>query len=365
MQGSICICVCVLLAVTATPAAGLPADMDPVLRARLQTDHTDTEGYVDLLFQAADALQQVSEVEELLLEFLPRVEGDSHRHRVYWRLAELYELSADFDRSQRYYHAAYGTRPHDPIGIEALYRSANLLLELGDLQAARLQSYTILERSEDAAMRRQTGLLLARAYTAEGDFARALELLDNMSRPISGDSSTESLALLTLFEIAQLGGNRQRATFAVEQLRQHYPDSIEMRVIGQEWSGQIGLFPTPARLTSSIETAVTDFIVTDIEDSQDIPTGASATSTIVQQTSPQERPPIIGLQTGSFRQRSNAEKMVAQLAELGYRASIKSARSEDTRLFQVIIPFDSTVDSDQAAAALTQNGIGSFLLFAD
>ena len=148
------------------------------LIASLQADNNSAESYTDLLLQGVDNLQQVREVESLLLEYLP--DGDSNRHRVYWRLAELCELSADLDRSQRYYHAAYQMRAYDDSGVEALYRSASLLLELGDVEEARLQSYTILERSEDAVMRRRVRLLLARSYAMEENYPRALELLDSI-----------------------------------------------------------------------------------------------------------------------------------------------------------------------------------------
>ena len=64
---------------------------------------------------------------------------------------------------------------------------------------------------------------------------------------------------------------------------------------------------------------------------------------------------------GSFQRRANAERMVTKLAKLGYSATLQNAHNS----FQVVIPFDNATDSAQASSVLRQNGISSFLLFAD
>ncbi|TFG59093.1 MAG: hypothetical protein E4H36_14435, partial [Spirochaetales bacterium] len=107
------------------------------------TVNRENPDYFPTLLMTADLLPDVQRAKDLLEEELRTEKDRARRYEMLSRLALLFELSGDVERAQRSYELAAFIRDREK-DFASFYRSAQLLLEMGEYDRAELQARTIL-----------------------------------------------------------------------------------------------------------------------------------------------------------------------------------------------------------------------------
>ena len=367
-----------------------------------------------ILIEAADSQLSVERALELLRIYTPRVQDTGQRELCRASQIDLLEM---LGRTEQ----ALGLLRSFPPKPRWLYRQAQLLYQEGLTEEAAnsLQQALTALLSDDTSevdknhdlkdeLEARIRLLQARIFVVQERDTEA----ENLFRLLSlkyGDTALGPVILLAYYEYLLAQGRKDAADAQMEALARKFPGSPELALArgGQDrpdgGEGIIGYAPIPSRLLprdpdllgegsgsdqgreqSGVQpaaepepqrtqqpTAQTVAPAAEPEPPRAQPptaqTGAPARSSATAQTgaAPEAQPdPTALVQTGSFRDRENAEYMVGDLKAGGFAAEIVEKRIGDTLYFRVVIGPLMTVESAQAVLMqLKDAGFEGVLLF--
>jgi tetratricopeptide (TPR) repeat protein len=334
-------------------------------------DNPDSPQFGNVLLTAIDRASSLDEIDALLEEYLEAVESERTRGEILYRAGRVFETANRFSRAADFFAQASDLVPEE---ASILRDHAGMLLELGEMdQAIRLLT-RIINTAPDRLQQRSAAVLRARAYLLGGNPSRARR----HARSLLGGPD-EPKVLFLLLEIARFTADHDLEEEILQRMSARFPAAPEVALADaeppREHPPQVGHYPIPTRIfsgayqpedyeTRAKETAAPEEPRASPPAAVTPPEPSPAPAAVVDEEDEPSR--LDGIQTGSFRDRENAEYMVRDIEALGFSAAVRSVETESGRFFRVVIPVQegTTVhEAQDRIVQLKEEGIEGFLLF--
>jgi len=296
--------------------------------------HTDHPSFFDRLVSEAGRENDPERSIELLERFLPVIEQAERRHRLLKKIASIEEAIGELESAQQHYQSAASTQ-RGAWDYNDLYASALILIELGDYSLARLQLHQIREKANSTELRHSAALQDIRLLVLEGRQEEARDRLVQISRSRSEGMVDPPPELYLGYSLAVHLEMRDYARKTKELLVKNYPNSPEAGMVQGIVERSASVENVFGLLSKSIETE---------SDSTEVSPEEEPSTEEEEAESDTERP--LGIQTGSFRDRENAEYMVKELVKNGFEAKIRSAVVNDSEYHRVFVPLGEDSSQD-------------------
>ena len=323
-------------------------------------------GGSDPALQRVHAADTIRESRELLRDLLETLDQPADLQRTHALIAELSELSGDYLQAQYHYRRAWDHGTQDQQSLRLLLLSAQLQLELGDLESAILEAQLVVERSSDAYQQRAAMLLQARSRLAAADQDAAARSVSEVWQAASADPRGRNRPdqLYVIYDVARQLELHQVAQEALTALAEKHPHSVEYALARTDrppHETRVEPLPSPSQVLIALPWA---------ESSSPLPAVPSAAGPISATTATQQatasEPTVTAIQTGSFRDPENATYMARDISNAGFAAEVRQQTRNGEQLYQVVVPLDGATGRQQALAtvtALKDAGIEGFLLY--
>ncbi|TVR32690.1 MAG: hypothetical protein EA404_06765 [Spirochaetaceae bacterium] len=332
----------------------------PLYGAIAQTDGPDPA------LQRVHAADTIRESRQLLRELLETLEQPADLQRAHALIGELSELSGDYSQAQYHYRRAWDQGSQDQPALGLLLLSAQLLLELGDIEAALEEAQLVVERSSEASRQRDAMLLQARSRLAAADQDGAARTVSEVWQAASADARGHDRPgqLYVIYDLARQLELQQVAQETLTALEENHPHSVEYALARTDRPAhrtRVEPLPSPSQVLVALPW------VESASPLRAVPSAAGpiAAATTTQQERASE-PTVHAIQTGSFRDPENATYMARDISNAGFAAEVRQQSRNGQKLYQVVVPLDSGTGRQQALATMTalkDAGIEGFLLY--
>ena len=326
-----------------------------------------------ILIEAADSQLSVERALELLRVYTPRVQDQKQRELCRASQIDLLEMLGRTEQAL----GLLRSFPSTPLWI---YRQARLLYQEGLTEEAEKSLQQALKAllnddtgeigtkaAQNSELEARVRLLQARIFILQ-ERDREAENLFRLLTVKYGDTALEPGILLAYYEYLLAHERKEAAEVQLETLARKFPDSPE-HVLAQAGKGgtsgtnggedKIGYAATPSRLLPRDLTSPGEGSGSDQNREQPGVQPAvepGATRSQSPSAGPKAEPPAdvqpliptALVQTGSFRDRENAEYMVRDLKAHGFAAEIVEKRIGATLYYRVLIGPLMTVEQAQA-----------------
>ncbi len=337
-------------------------------------ENIDTPRFSSLLMDAMKNSATIDDVDRLVRDYLPRLPDDNLRLQLLFQAGSRYELAHRYDRAKRLY---LQTRQIAPSDTEVALRLAGVLLEEGAADEAIIVLSNAIHTAESRTLQRRTAFLRSRAYHQNGNIDQAiihLRSLTAVDHPYS-DSHRQTVEVESFALLAELALLTDQDTLYGEvssRMKSLFPDSPETMLLEDIDSGRITYYPSPARIAAgagpvmqhTIRVEEANDAIRDervVANDQADETSREDSDTLSQEM---ERPRAEGIQTGSFRDRENAEYMALDIEDFGFRTEVREVRIDGNLFYRVIVPLSGeAVDPQNLVVALKERGVEGFLVF--
>jgi cell division protein FtsN len=364
----------------------------------------ENAGHADfglILIEAADSQLSIERALELLRVYTPRVQDPRQQELCRDSQIDLLEM---LGRTEQ----ALGLLRSFPPTPRWLYRQAQLLYQEGLAEEAEksleqaLKALLIDENHQidsNIELEARIRLLQARICSVQDRHGEADNLFQLLAAKYGGTEVGPGI-LLAYYEYLLAQGRNETANEQLEKLAREFPDSPELALArAAEGEETIGYAPIPSRLLPRDLAAPQERPGSDQEPaearatvqseqstaqprqtaSQPEPQPVHKTSQLAAQSEqaapstasqlatkqpPQPQIQTVLVQTGSFRDRENAEYMVRDLKASGFETEIMEKQIGGTLYYRVVIGPLMTVDKAQAVLMkLKDAGFEGVLLF--
>ena len=274
------------------------------------------------------------------------------------------KCSGDYENAQKHYERAYKSDPKESSLI-FLYKSSQLLFELGEFQTSEDQIRVVASLSKRPEIKKRAVFHLARIMAATGREEDALKVAMLISSDSSYTMGNESV-LFFIIAVSRSLGNKNEELLALDRLKKDYPGTIELKIAQASDIGSPILFPSPGIYLNPLPDRKKN------EKTAVQPLNKSIESKPIIENPPKlkknDNPQAESIQTGSFSIKENAEYMMKDLKKLGFDAAVREdLRPTGKKIYKVLIPLrpdqKTTEGVQKALLVLKEKGIEGFLLF--
>lgn len=334
--------------------------------------------YGSMLYTAMESAPTVDAVRELLDDYLQDVMDRSDRGRILLRAGIIQELAHQYNQARVSYARAVDAYPS--LWEASLRRSA-LAIEEGDLSEAELLLTQVIHQAPTRQLQRRAAILRTRAYAihdqTEQAFSHAASLVgypgdSGETEPRDVSDTVEPEALLLFYETAQYSGNTaaqewSRATMAAS-FAQDVPEASLARARRPDGDSEDSIatfYPSPSRIFGGVETRTTPIVEQRTADDTRAPELAGQSEDEAE-TSGDRKSTVAGIQTGSFRDRENAQYMAQDIRNLDFNAEVREVQVNADTFFRVIVPLPENATPESAqdtVVRLKEEGVEGFLIF--
>lgn len=336
-------------------------------------NNMDSPQFANVLLTAIERAPSLEVIESLLEEFIADVESESSRGEILHRAGRVFETANRFSRAAELFTQASESAPHEAT---ILQDRAAMLLELGETDEAVRLLTRVINTASNRSHQRSAAVLRSRAYLLGGNPHRAR----THARSLLGGPD-EPKVLFLLLEIARRTEDRSLQEESLQRLAEHFPSSPEASLAlteeDRETQPVIGHYPVPSRVFGDAYRREESF---PLETPGEVMPAPAERPGRALPTTPADRPAraasvpatdeersrLEGIQTGSFRDRENAEYMVRDIGALGFSASIRPVETESGRFYRVVIPVPegtTVLEAQDRIVKLKEEGVEGFLLF--
>ncbi len=293
-------------------------------------NNTGAENFSNVLFSAVKASGNADTAIDLLTRYLPSIRSSESRVEAFNLLGEYYELTGDIKNAQSAYeHGA--DIAGDSTDYSLLLKSALMLQYMGEYKRSELQILRSLHRTGDSKTVETCYFLLARVYRLTGD----KESYGEMVKEISESKQPEILYFLN--KIPEKG----------------YETSPENLLI----KGEISLLP-------DVENAFGLLNLESVETSKEVFKGNRENKSETSgKKAEEEEDNIFFIQTGSFRNRDNAEYMCRDLEKLGFKTEISDQTISGNLYHKVYIKAKSAEEVPKLILKLKDAGYEGYPVY--
>ena len=323
-------------------------------------------GGPDAALQRVHAADTIRESRELLRELLATLDQPADLQRAHALIAELSELSGDYSQAQYHYRRAWDHGTQDQQALRLLLLSAQLQLELGDIETAITEAQLVVERSSETYRQRDAMLLQARSRLAAADPDAAARSVSEVWQAASADPRGRDRPdqLYVIYDLARQLELQQVAQEAFTALAEKHPHSVEYalaRTDRRPHETRVEPLPSPSQVLVALPWAES---ASPLLAAPSTAGPVAATTATLQETT--SEPTVNAIQTGSFRDPENATYMARDISNAGFAAEIRQQIRNGQQLYQVVVPLDGGTGRQQALATMTalkDAGIEGFLLY--
>ncbi len=289
------------------------------------------------------------------------VTGNGNKFYVFKNIAILEELSGHIASAQKYFHnAALIADNQEQAGC--YFESSRLLYELGNIDMAIIELSTIFLISTKIDLISRAFVLKGHLVKSNGDYKEAetlYSLVINNYKGTSGEiEAVFSMVILHFYSLSDI----LMAQKYLELLNSLAPESPEYRIaynLINDSSSNTSISITPQRFLEYYQ--INEYTETDKQLAQDVPEVSEVETTVVETV---EEEGGIYVQTGSFIIKENAEYMIIDLADKGFKAEILSAFVNNTLYYKVVIGvFNTSEEANNLLIRIKESGFQGFLLF--
>jgi hypothetical protein len=180
--------------------------------------------------------------------------------------------------------------------------------------------------------------------------------------------TVEPEALLLLYETARLTGNTRAQEWSTAALADSFGRRVPEGSLARDGASPDSIatfYPSPSRIFGGIEVR-SEPIVERRTASESSASGDDSQGDTDTDTDPSQRSSVAGIQTGSFRDRENAQYMARDIRALEFSAEVREVEINNETFFRVIVPLpdDATAESAQETVVrLKEEGVEGFLVF--
>jgi tetratricopeptide (TPR) repeat protein len=295
-------------------------------------DHTASLEVLDEIFAEIASLDQLLLFVGTLLPDLPPGELLTEAAS---RSADLLMTARSWEQAAGLYQMAWESSGRTEF--RALFRQAQLLVEMGDLSGAESRARTVVLESSDYELKRRAYALVARVMHMDGRSDDAAAILSTLIA-LDDPALVEADAFLLMSIVLQSTSDETEANALERRLAELLPDSI---VLEYDRS-QVVAAPTPAALALGMP-------------------GFDRMADNAEETSPA----VTAIQVASFVDADNAHQLALDLADLGLEVVQRTAVRDGMAFEQVLIPVldGSARDAEQILARLHDAGYDGLLIY--
>jgi len=340
-------------------------------------NNRDSPQYGSMLITAIEYAPTVEAVRNLLDDYLHGVMDRSDRGQILLQAGIIQELAHQYNAARVSYARAVDA---NPSLWEASLRRSALAIEEGDLSEAELLLTQVIHQAPTRQLQRRAAILRVRVYSmqerSEQAFSHAASLVgypEDVAEPDPPDVSetVEPEALLLFYETAQSLGNTTAQEWSQTAMATSFARDVPESSLARAGSSPDSIatfYPSPSRIFGGVE-ARTPAIVEQREESREesdsAPTPAGTTRASEAEGDVSENAAVAGIQTGSFRDRENAQYMARDIRALDFPAEVREVEVNNDTFFRVIVPLeDATPESAQETVVrLKEEGVEGFLIF--
>lgn len=293
--------------------------------------HREDDEFFKKLMTLVRSLEDPRQSIDILERFLPVIENTQRRYEALLYLAGLDESLGELASAQVRYQSAASIR-RSAWDYRALLSSALLLIELGDYDLAELQLRRIGDRAEPKELQNDARIQYARLLA----FREKTEEAGKMISLMLGEESLSPRSLYLMYTLALHVDMREEAAKAKQRLLRQFPSSPEAGIV----SGLVRRAPSVEETFGLLH-----------------PKGENR-ELVRKETEEtnEEAERVRAIQTGSFRDRENAEHLLREMNKRGLEAQIEDKTIGNKRYFRVVVP----VKKDETAqkVVLQLKGMG-------
>lgn len=348
-----------ILALVTVPAEARAADVPGTWEESLTwlKANQGSSQFGNVLLASVTAAPDLAELERILGDYLPLVRDRQVRARVLHATGQVFETASRFARAAEWYAEAVR---EDPGWVTALYDHAVVLLEMGQITEAIPMLTSVINKASDRETQRSAAILRTRAYLMDGNPERALR----HARSLTGDVN-DARSLFLLYEVARRAGDDSLAEESARQLDEFFSGSPEWNLSRDVPGARITHYPSPTRILGlpAVPNLGDRAQLPTVEPREPIPAPPTEPSRRARDRDQQQ---LLGIQTGSFRDRENAHYMVRDMGNLGFEAEISPTETDTGTFYRVIIPVGEGDTHDKAqelVIRLKEEGVEGFLVF--
>ena len=307
----------------------------------------DNAVFGSTLIHASQLAPTIADGLSLLREGVAHIQNPSERGAVYATMGADAELSGDIEHAQQYYETAYNESP--PGGTKdysSLLHSAQLLFELGKLNDA-VSRAKVIEAAIPAAAPGPAAAIVVGAELLSARVEReqhgALAGLAAAS-PLLGREGAGPAVYLFVIDAAHAAGKGNEAARVFAELQKRYGSSPEVTLAAgllgrNEGSGNVDYLPSPSRLLTPLSAAELSSAKPATQATQQAaPAQAPDSGGAIAQTSGGGQAVSIAVQTGAFRDKANATKLIGELTRKGYQPTMLPSNVYGAVFYRVIVP---------------------------
>ncbi len=321
---------------------------------------------LDPAFQRVHAADTIRESRQLLRDLLATLDQPADLQRAHALIAELSELSGDYSQAQHHYRRAWDHGTQDQHALGLLLLSAQLQLELGDVETAIEEAQLVVERSSDSSRQRDAMLLQARSRLAVADQDAAARSVSEVWQAASADPLGRDRPgqLYVIYDLARQLELQQVAQETLTALADKHPHSVEYALARTDRPAhetRVEPLPSPSQVLVALPWAESALPLRAASGAAGSVAGTTAT-----QRETSSEPTVHAIQTGSFRDPENATYMARDISNAGFAAEVRQQSRNGQQLYQVVVPLDGGTGRQQALATMTalkDAGIEGFLLY--
>lgn len=302
------------------------------------TNLTDTPITARAAADKAATLDTVTDSITYLSTVIASMATPAEKRALYYFLGGLQEQAGFYDDASKSYAAAAGIGASSASGIQK--RSSEQLvldavrcaLSAGDFHTADLYLNSQVRNSEDIYVQSYVRLYDVWSKLCRAETTSSLEEPLALLRTYATLSTMETVRPQIFFTLWYLTGENTWAS----SLRNKYPSSLETGIV----NGTVRLLPAPfwyfvphSEITSSDNDSSVISVAGNINETN---AGASASST---ESSPASEK--VRLQLGLFREKANADSLVARVTQRGFKPYIITEKRESGTTYYIVLVDDT------------------------
>ncbi len=311
--------------------------------------------YISIESDINSAIAYLKELENI-------VTGNGNRFYIFKNLALLEELYGRIDSAQMYFHNA-AVIADNQGQAECYFESSRLLYELGNIDMAIIELSTIFLISSNLDLISRAFVLKGHLVKSAGDYEEAKKIYNIVINNYKGTNAeieaVFSMIVLNYYYLSDITASEKYLDLLHLIASQSPEYQIAYNLLNQT-NTYITIAVTPQRFLEYYK--INEYAVPDVPEVQKIPEVTEMETTVVEKA-PEEEGGIY-IQTGSFIIKENAEYMIIDLADAGFRAEILSAFVNNTLYYKVVIgTFTSSEEANVFLIRIKESGFPGFLLF--
>lgn len=295
----------------------------------------------EILIHIADLETDPYKAIELLEKYGNKLKDNNQRCIVYSRIALYYEMLGMIAEALAYYQQAIKQDSDQSLTSDIVLKPALLYFAQGDFKAAESWLTPRLHQIADKEDKAHGLVLLAEIYTHTEDKVKAEQTFENICKNYQ-DTGAHVKGLLFYIKYLLTWEKRDEAEEIFGIMQQKYKNlpeyALAQGMMEDGMEGDVSFYPSPYLLMTTEHVQQPQSQEKKTEEIKAEP---------VKETQLEQKPVLVLIQVGSFRDPENAHYMLKGLKQDGFNASILERRISGKVYYKVVVGEPCTPEAAQ------------------